>query len=133
MPLINCEIELELRWAKNCVISQISRAPAVDGNPNADPPVPAVAATQMILRDSFDKHYIPLAEIKEFNALIDNKPIFDQPVKNKQEAYEKLIEMSRNDITIGTLLDYLYLQKYYKLIGIEVKICSLVCSEFIIQ
>ena len=40
---------------------------------------------------------MPLVEIKYFNALIDNKPFFDQPVKNKQEAYEKLIEMSRND------------------------------------
>ena len=48
-------------------------------------------------RDSFDEYYMPLVEIKDFNALIDNKPFFDQPVKNKQEAYEKLIEMSRND------------------------------------
>ena len=46
-------------------------------------------------RYSFDKYYMPLVEIKDFNALIDNKPFFDQPVKNKQEAYEKLIEMSK--------------------------------------
>ena len=71
-------------------------------------------------RDVFDKYYMPLVEIKDFNALIDNKPFFDQPVKNKQEAYEKLIEMSRNDdYTTGNLLDYLYHQKYYKLIGID--------------
>ena len=25
LPLINCEIELDLRWTKNCVISKISR------------------------------------------------------------------------------------------------------------
>ena len=35
----------------------------------------------------FVKHYIPLVEINDINALIDNKPFFDQPVKNKQEAY----------------------------------------------
>ena len=29
--------------------------------------------------------------------LIYNKPFFDQPVKNKQEAYEKPGEMSGND------------------------------------
>ena len=46
LPLINCEIELHLRWARNCVISEIVRTPAVDGNPNANPPVPVVAATQ---------------------------------------------------------------------------------------
>ena len=48
-------------------------------------------------RDSFDEYYMSLVEIKGFNALIDNKPFFDQPIKNKQEAYEKLIGMSRND------------------------------------
>ena len=39
-------------------------------------------------RDSFDKYYKPLVEIKSFNALIDNKTFVDQPVKNKQEASE---------------------------------------------
>ena len=61
-----------------------------------------------------------LVEIKDFNALIDNKPFFDQPVKKKKEAYEKLIEMLNNDDYItGKLLDYLYYQKYYKLTGID--------------
>ena len=39
---------------------------------------------------------MPLVEIKDFNALIDNTPFFGQPVKHKQEAYKKLIEMSKN-------------------------------------
>ena len=38
-------------------------------------------------RNYFDKYYMLLVEIKDFNALIDNRPFFDQPVKNKQEAY----------------------------------------------
>ena len=45
------------------------------------------------MRDSFDQYYMQLAEIKDFNALIDIKPVFNQPVKNKQEAYETLIEI----------------------------------------
>ena len=58
-------------------------------------------------RDVFDKYYMPLVEIKDFNALIDNKPFFDQSVKNKQEAYEKRIELSRNDdYTTENLLDF---------------------------
>ena len=44
-------------------------------------------------RDSIDKYYIALVELKDFNALIDNKPFFDEPVEKKQEACEKLIEM----------------------------------------
>ena len=58
-------------------------------------------------RNSFDGDYMPLVEIKDFNALIGNKPFFHQPVKNKQKANEKLVEMSRNnDYTTGNLLDY---------------------------
>ena len=71
-------------------------------------------------RNSFDEHYMPLIEIKDFHALIDKKPFFDQPVKNKQEMYEKLIEMWRNnDYTTGNLLDYSYHQNYFKLIGVD--------------
>ena len=34
MPLFNCEIELDLRWTKNCIISEISRkAPVAGDNP----------------------------------------------------------------------------------------------------
>ena len=44
---------------------------------------------------------MPLLEIKDFNALVNNKPVFDESIKNKQEAYEKLIQMSRYDYTTG--------------------------------
>ena len=72
------------------------------------------------MRDSFDMYYMPLVEKDGFNTLIDNKPFFNQPVKNQQEAYEKLIEMSRNDdYTTRNLTDFSYLQKYYKLIDIN--------------
>ena len=36
------------------------------------------------MRDSFNKYYMPLVEIKDFNALIDNKTFFDQPVKTNK-------------------------------------------------
>ena len=36
----------------------------------------------------FDKYYMTLGEIKDLNALIDNKPFFGQPVRNKQETHE---------------------------------------------
>ena len=42
------------------------------------------------------------------------------PVKSKEETYEKIIEMSKNnDYTIGNLLDYEYFSKHYKLIAID--------------
>ena len=39
---------------------------------------------------------MPLVEMKYFNTLNDSKPFLKQPIKNKQEAYEKLVKMSRN-------------------------------------
>ena len=34
---------------------------------------------------------MPLVEIKDFNALINSKPFFDEPVKkNKKEVFENL-------------------------------------------
>ena len=51
---------------------------------------------------------MPLVEIKDFNVLIDNKSFFDQPIKNKQESYEKLIKMKKKKKkdTAGNLLDF---------------------------
>ena len=54
--------------------------------------------------------------------LIDGKPFFEIPVKNKEEAYEKIIEMSKNkDYKTGNLLDYEYFLTYYKLIAIALR------------
>ena len=42
------------------------------------------------------------------------------PIKTEEEAYEKIIDISRNnEYTTGNLLDYDYFKKYYKLIAID--------------
>ena len=46
-------------------------------------------------RDSFSHYYVPKVEIKGSNALIDGKSFFDLSVKNEEEAYEKIIEISK--------------------------------------
>ena len=69
---------------------------------------------------SFSKYYTPKVEIKNFNVLGDVKKIFDVPVKNKEEAYEKIIEISKNnDYRTDNLLDYEHFSKHYKLIRID--------------
>ena len=53
-------------------------------------------------RDSFSHYYVPNVRIKDFNVLIDGKRFFNLPVKYEEEAYGKIIEMSRNnDYTTG--------------------------------
>ena len=42
------------------------------------------------------------------------------PVKNAEEAYEKIIKISNNnDYTTGNLLDFSYFKKNYRLIAID--------------
>ena len=72
------------------------------------------------VRTSFKIYYVPKIEIKDFNMLIDGKSFFEIPLKNKEEAYEAIIEMSKNnDYTTGNLLDYEYFSKHYRLIAID--------------
>ena len=51
--------------------------------------------------------------------LIDGKSFFDMQ-KNKEETYEQIIQMGRNnDCMTGNLLDYEYFSKHYKLVVID--------------
>ena len=51
-------------------------------------------------------------KIKDFNVLIDGKSFIDVPVKNKEEAYEKIMSISENnDYTTGNLLGYEHFPK----------------------
>ena len=55
---------------------------------------------------------MPKFEIENFNVLIDGKSFFDFPIKNEEEPYEKIIEVSNNnDYTTGNLLDFCYFEK----------------------
>ena len=48
------------------------------------------------------------------------KVFFALPVKNEEEAYKKIIEMSRNnDYTTESLLNFAYFKENYRLIAID--------------
>ena len=69
--------------------------------------------------DSFSHYYVPGIEIKDFNVLTDGESFFDLPVKNEEEAFKKIIDMS-NIMTIQlNLLDFAYFLKNYRLIAID--------------
>ena len=71
-------------------------------------------------RTSFSNYYTPKVDIIDFNVLIDGKRFFDLPIKNKEESYEEIIEMSKNNVYItGNLLDYEYFSNHNKLITID--------------
>ena len=189
IPLISCEVSLELKWDKNCVVTSLEERDIGGGNRDNAPTggtlaindcklyVPAVTLSEddeiklltnlksgfkreiiwnkyrsqmtteavnnnlkilidptftndnrlFVLayqngddRQSFSQFYLPNVMLKDYNVIIDKLEFFDLPIKTEEEAYEKIIDISRNnEYTTGNLLDYDYFKKYYKLIPID--------------
>ena len=70
-------------------------------------------------RQSFSQFYLPNVMVKDFNVIIDKLAFFDLPIKTEEEAYEKIIDITRNnEYRTGNLLDYNYFKKHYKLIAL---------------
>ena len=192
IPLISCEVSLELKWDKNCVITSLEQrqvdagppvvrdnAPtgatlaindcklyvpvvtlskddktklltnsklgfkreiiwnkyrsqmtteAVNNNLNIliDPTFTNVNRLFVLAyqnaddRQSFSQFYLPRVMVKDYNVIIDKLAFFDLPIKTEEEAYEKIINISRNnEFTTGNLLHYDYFKKHYKLNAID--------------
>ena len=85
-------------------------------------------------RQSFSQFYLPNVMVKDYNVIIDKLAFFDLPIKPEEEAYEKIIDISRNnEFTTGNLLDYDYFKKHYKLIAIDLSKQVLQENEDLIQ
>ena len=191
IPLISCEVFLELKWNKNCIITSLEQRqvdagpPVVNGtttgatlaindcklyvpvvtlskddeiklttlksgfkreiiwnkyrsqmtteainnnlNMLIDPTFTNVNRLFVLAygqvnndRQSFTRFYLPSVMVKDYNVIIDKLAFFDLRIKTEEEAYEKIIDISRNnEYTTGNLLDYDYFKKYYKLIAID--------------
>ena len=50
-------------------------------------------------KTSFSKYWVPKVEIKDFNVLVDGKIFSDVPMKNKEEAYNKVWALAKLIIT----------------------------------
>ena len=192
IPLISCEVFLELKWNKNCVITSLEQRVIAGTNPPARDNAPTGATLSItncklyvpvvtlskdgeiklltnlksgfkreiiwnkygsqitaeetnnnlhILidptftnvnrsfvlayrtaddRQSFSQFYLPNLMVKDYNVITDKLAFFDLPIETEEEAYEKIIDISRNnEYMTSSLLDYDYFKKYYKLIAID--------------
>ena len=179
VPLISCEVFLELKWNKNCVITSLERRQVDAGPPIVRDNAPAGATLSITVcklyvpvvtlskddeiklltnlksgfkreiiwikyrsqmtteadnnnlnilidptftnvkrlfvlayqtandRQSFSQFYLPNVMVKDYNVIIDKLAFFDLPIKTEEEAYEKVIDISRNnEYTTDNLLDY---------------------------
>ena len=72
-------------------------------------------------RTSYYKYYVLSVEIKDYNVLIDGNAFFELPIKNIEEIYEKIIQITDHSgyYTRGNLLDYEYFKEHYKLIATD--------------
>ena len=178
IPLISCEVSLELKWNKNCIITSLEQRDIEGGNRDNAPTGATLSITDCILyvpvvtlskddeiklltnlksgfkreiiwnkyrsqmpmeaknnnlnilvdptftnvnrlfvleyptadnRQSFFQFYLPKVMVEDCNVIIDKLVFFELPVKTEKEAYEKIIDISRNnEYTTDNLLDYDY-------------------------
>ena len=47
-------------------------------------------------RQSFSQFYLPKVMVKDCNVIIDKLVFFDLPIKTEEEAFEKIIDISRS-------------------------------------
>ena len=71
---------------------------------------------------SDSNYYLPKVEIKDYNVMIDDRKVFDQPINSMKKTYENIrrIATGQGDYyKTGCLLDYSYFKGNYKLIAID--------------
>ena len=116
---LKSEFKREIIW--NIYRSQMT-TDAVNNNLNIliDPTFTNVNRLFVLAYQNADQFYLPRVMVKDYNVIIDKLAFFDLPIKAEEEAYEKIIDVSRNnEYTTGNLLDYDYFKKQYKLIAID--------------
>ena len=67
-------------------------------------------------------YYLPKVEIKNYNAMINGKNFFDQPIKDNKVTYENIRKGATgkgDDYTTGCLLHYTYFRDNYKMIAVD--------------
>ena len=73
-------------------------------------------------RDGHQRYYLPRVDIKDYNAIIDGRNFYDNNINSDVEKYTELKKVmigKGEDITTGSLLDYDYFKKNYKLVAID--------------
>ena len=73
-------------------------------------------------RDNRRKYYLPRISLNKYNVIIDGRNFYENPIESDIEKYrelKKLMIPDGEDYTIGSLLDYNYFDKHYKLVAVN--------------
>ena len=72
--------------------------------------------------DSFRKYFLPRVRIENYNIEIDGRNFYVQPINDSVMQYDEIRKISTgqgDDYTTGSLLDFAYFEKNYKLIAVN--------------
>ena len=73
-------------------------------------------------RDGRTIYYLPTIDLNKYNVIIDGRNFYDNPIESDIEKYrefKKVMIGNGEDYTTGSLLDYNYFIKHYKLVAVN--------------
>ena len=73
-------------------------------------------------RNGQQKYYLPRTDLEKYNVIIDGRNFYDNPIESDIEKYrelKKVIIGKGEDYTTGSLLDFNYFDKHYKLVAVD--------------
>ena len=147
MPLINCEIKLDLTWKKECVLSTgTGNAVFIINDTKLHVPVVTLSKednkefieqqnkkfqrsiywneykTKEINENGQRKYYLPRIDLEKYNVIIDGRNFYNNPIESEIEKYRELTKVmigKGEDNTTGSLFDFNYFDKHYKLVAVD--------------
>ena len=72
-------------------------------------------------RNGRRKYYLPRIDLEKYNVIIDGRNFYDNPIESDIEKYRELKKLmigKGEDYTTGSLLDFNYFDKRYKLVAV---------------
>ena len=73
-------------------------------------------------RNGQQKYYLPRISLNKYNVIIDGRNFYDNPIESDIEKYRELKKVmigKGEDYSTGSLLDFNYFLKHYKLIAVD--------------
>ena len=147
MPLINCEIKLDLTWKKECVLSTgTGNAVFIINDTKLHVPVVTLSKednkefieqqnkkfqrsiywneykTKEINENGQRKYYLPRSDLEKYNVIIDGRNFYNNPIESEIEKYRELTKVmigKGEHNTTGSLFDFNYFDKHYKLVAVD--------------
>ena len=73
-------------------------------------------------RNGQRKYYLPRISLNKYNIIIDGRNFYDNPIESDIEKFRELRKVmigKGEDYTTGSLLDYNYFDKHYRLVAVD--------------